>query len=133
MNQLEAEILSRQRQATVIGPADPTTFFDEQRCNRRATWRLALGCVVAIIIVSLPISLVLAPLLYGVTLIVINTIHLFAPIPAIIEILQSVGNLAFAMLDYLAGEKGATISPRLVRAGHAGDDDDLVRYLLSIP
>src|SRR5258706_11204309 len=111
MNSFDEPAPSQQSAAAILGPADPTTFFDEQRRNRRATWRLALGCVFAIIVVGLPISLVLAPLLYGVTLIVINTINLLVPMPAIIEILRGVGNLAFAILDYLAGEKGATISP----------------------
>lgn len=96
---------------STFAPADPTTFFDEQRRNRRATWRLALGCIVAIIVVALPISLVLSPIFYGLVLTAVNIINLFIPIPTVVNLLHGAGGVAFALLDYLTGEAGAVISP----------------------
>lgn len=55
------------------------------------------------------LSVVLSPLLYAFTLTLLNTIHLFAPIPQMMEALQGAGNAAFSVLDYLAGESESQI------------------------
>src|SRR5689334_21684220 len=46
------------------GPLDRVSFFEEQRRNRRATWRTSLACTVAILVAGIPLSLVAAPVLY---------------------------------------------------------------------
>ncbi|HTN72387.1 MAG TPA: M48 family metalloprotease [Methylomirabilota bacterium] len=107
---LSSAVSSSNLYTTVQGPVDRTSFFDEQRRNRRATWRLAVACGLAIVIVGVPLSLVLAPLLYAIALVAINSINLFFPIPGIVEALQRVGNLAFSIFDYLAGDAGTTLS-----------------------
>ncbi|HVO92570.1 MAG TPA: M48 family metalloprotease, partial [Terriglobales bacterium] len=105
--------------SAVPGPLNRTTFFDEQRRNRRATWRLAVGCAIAVAIVGIPISLVLSPILYAVALVIVNTIHLFAPIATTMSLLQGAGKLAFSVLDYLAGEPGVHVSTAALSFGIA--------------
>ncbi len=96
--------------STVAGPVDRVSFFDEQRRNRRATWRLAAVSAGALFLVGVPLSFVLAPLIYAVALILVNTIHLFMPIPEALKLLNSLGNLAFSLFEHLSGDSTATIS-----------------------
>lgn len=107
MNFQQAPQPSARLQPGTLGPVDRTSFFAEQRRNRRATWRLALACCVAVIVLGIPISLVLSPIFYAVVLFALNTIHLFTPIPLLMGVLRGVGTLTFALLDYLSGEAAA--------------------------
>ena len=63
------------------GPADRVAFFEEQRRNRRATWRLAWASVAAIVLTGIPVSLVITPLVYGVLLSVGELANLVHPLP----------------------------------------------------
>ncbi len=94
----------------VAGPVDRVSFFDEQRRNRRATWRLAAASALALFVVGVPLSFVLAPLLYAIALIAFNTIHLFMPIPETLKLLDGLGNLAFSLFEHLGGDSTASIS-----------------------
>jgi Zn-dependent protease with chaperone function len=62
------------------GPIDRVSFFDEQRRNRRATWRTSLACTVAILIAGIPLSVVAAPVLYPVVLVAVKLVTLVVPI-----------------------------------------------------
>ena len=62
------------------GPVDRVSFFDEQRRNRRATWRTSLACTAAILIAGIPFSLVAAPILYPILLLVAKLVTLLLPI-----------------------------------------------------
>jgi len=68
-------------QATAFTPRDPETFFRAQQRNRRATWRMSGLSVLAALIMGLPLTLVLSPLLYAVTLITADIINYFSPLP----------------------------------------------------
>ncbi len=59
-------------------------FFDEQRRNRRATWRLAAASVLGVLAMGVPVSLVITPLVYGAILIVAEFINLVHPFPAVV-------------------------------------------------
>jgi Zn-dependent protease with chaperone function len=65
-----------------IGPRDRESFFTAQRRNRRATWRISFLCAVAAIIMGLPLTLVLTPLGYSITLIIAEIVNYFSPLPA---------------------------------------------------
>jgi Zn-dependent protease with chaperone function len=66
-----------------FGPANRESFFDAQRRNRRATWRVSALCVVAVVAMGIPLALVLTPLLYAGTLIVAEIVNSFSPLPAV--------------------------------------------------
>lgn len=91
-------------QATVLGPVDRTSFFDAQRRHQRATWRLAVVCGLALVCLSLPVSLVLSPLVYLLAIVVINLLHFCLPVPGGLAMLQHAGNLAFDVFASLGGE-----------------------------
>lgn len=65
--------------APVAGPADRTSFLEEQARNRRASWRMGALCALAIFIMGIPVSIVLTPLLYGSALLTIDVIRLAVP------------------------------------------------------
>ncbi|MGH7966156.1 MAG: M48 family metalloprotease [Candidatus Binatia bacterium] len=86
------------------GPIDRVSFFEEQKRNRRATWRLAAACGLAIIVMGIPLCIVLTPLLYALSLIVIHTVNLFTPIPAVMQALASTAALVGAAFEYFLEE-----------------------------
>lgn len=49
----------------IAGPLDRETFFAAQRRNRRASWVFALFVLLAIVVTGIPLSIVIAPLLYA--------------------------------------------------------------------
>ncbi|MEP6593246.1 MAG: M48 family metalloprotease, partial [Acidobacteriota bacterium] len=56
-------------------------FFDEQRRHRRASRRLAHAAAAAVALMGIPVSLVIAPLLYGGVLIIGDVANLLHPLP----------------------------------------------------
>src|SRR5262245_36718833 len=62
-------------------PQNPETFFRAQKRNRRATWRLSALSAFAAIIMGVPLTLVLTPLLYVLTLAGAEIINHFSPLP----------------------------------------------------
>lgn len=110
-------ILSPQHDNSAFSPEDRITFFAEQQRNRRATWRMMVACGIALFIVGIPLCLVLSPLLYAGALIVLNTIHLVMPIPSVIDRLQEMGTMAFAVFGYLAGDAEFQISSAQLFSG----------------
>jgi Zn-dependent protease with chaperone function len=73
-------------------------FFEEQARNRRATWRLAAASAASVVVMGVPVSLVISPLVYGVGLIAAECVHLVHPLPdsitsrlaAAVSVLQAV-------------------------------------------
>lgn len=63
-------------------PRDRESFFDAQRRNRRATWRLAFLCVLAVLVMGIPLALIVTPFLYAVTLLAADILNLLSPLPA---------------------------------------------------
>ena len=68
--------------AAVPGPVDRVHFLDEQRRHRRASWRFSVFAVATAVLSGLPLSILLSPLLFGLTLVVFHIVDLVAPIPA---------------------------------------------------
>ncbi len=66
---------------SVIGPRDRESFFDAQRRNRRATWRLSAVSVLAAVVMGIPLALIVTPLIYAVTLIGASVLNYFLPLP----------------------------------------------------
>jgi Zn-dependent protease with chaperone function len=95
------------------GPGDRVAFFDEQRRNRRATWRLAVASVAGVAAMGLPVSLVITPLVYGFVLICGELFNLVHPLPAaVIGPIASALTAFGAALDGLSGKfAGQTAAP----------------------
>ena len=87
---------------------NPETFFKAQARNRRATWRMSALCVFAALIMGIPLTLVLTPLLYALTLVAADIMNYFSPLPA--EFWSNVNNLssiAYRTADYLINQRGS--------------------------
>lgn len=92
------------------GPVDRVSFFEEQKRNRRATWRLAAACALAIVVMGVPLCIVLTPLLYAFSLIVVHTVNLFTPIPGVMQALASTAALVGATFETFLGEAEVPVS-----------------------
>jgi Zn-dependent protease with chaperone function len=85
-----------------IGPRDRESFLNAQRRNRRATWRVSVLCVLAALVMGVPLTLVLTPLVYVGTLILAQIMNYFVPLPgAFWQDVNTLGRLAVAVGDYL--------------------------------
>ena len=96
---------------------DPETFFKAQARNRRATWRMSALCVFAALIMGIPLTLVLTPLLYALTLVTADVINYFSPLPA--EFWSNVNDLssiAYRTADYVINQRGSMDVNELVLA-----------------
>ena len=63
-------------------PRDRESFFEAQRRNRRATWRLSAVSIAAIVVMGIPLALTVTPLLYAAALIVADIVNIWVPLPA---------------------------------------------------
>ncbi len=63
------------------GPRDREGFFDAQRRNRRATWRLSAASVLATIVMGIPVALAITPMLYAVVLLLAEILNLWLHLP----------------------------------------------------
>lgn len=63
------------------GPRDRESFFDAQRRNRRATWRLSAVSVLATIVMGIPVALTITPLLYAAVMLITEVVSLWMPLP----------------------------------------------------
>ena len=96
-------------------PRDPETFFEAQKRNRRATWRMSALCVVAALVMGLPLTLVLTPLLYAVTLLAADIVDRVSPLPP--QFWQSMNELArlfVRLADDLVNQRGTVDSRELI-------------------
>src|ERR1700758_180192 len=73
-------------------PRDPETFFKVQQRNHRATWRMSALCIFAAFLMGIPLTLVLTPFLYAVTMATAEVVNYFSPLPR--EFWQSANDLA---------------------------------------
>src|SRR5689334_22472726 len=90
-----------------FGPANPETFFRAQQRNRRATWRMTTLCVVAAALMGIPLTLVLTPLLYALTLAIAEVINYFSALPADFwQTATELSKLVVRVADYLLNQRG---------------------------
>src|ERR1700730_6159559 len=95
------------RSARTVGPLNPETFFAAQKRNRRATWRMSALCVFAAFIMGVPLTLVLTPLLYAMTLVAADIINYFSPLPASFwNNASDLAKIAYRAADYLINQRG---------------------------
>src|SRR5215472_6535478 len=102
-----------------FAPRNPETFFRAQKRNRRATWRMSALCAFAAFVMGIPLTLVLTPLLYALTMAVAEIINHFSPLPP--EFWQNANDLAkfgVRVADYVLNQKG-TLDPQELAAGLA--------------
>jgi Zn-dependent protease with chaperone function len=105
--------------ATSFAVRDPETFFKAQKRNRRATWRMSALGVLAAFIMGIPLTLVLTPLLYAVTLIVADTINYFSPLrPEFWQNVDGLAKLFVRVADYVFNQRG-TLDPQELAIGLA--------------
>ena len=97
---------------STIGPVDRTNFFEEQRRNRRATWRLAAACGLAILAMGIPLSIVLTPFVFALALAVVHILDLVLPL-ATFQGLMAVMSWVGTVLDYFLDGNG--LNPRFFR------------------
>lgn len=74
-------------QSGVPGPSDRASFFEEQARNRRATWKLAALCSLAILAMGVAVSLLVVPALLFTYLLATSIADILVP-DALIDIVQ---------------------------------------------
>src|SRR5436305_3211083 len=89
------------------GPRDPETFYNAQKRNRRATWRMTSLSAMAALVMGVPLTLVLTPLIYAGTLVVADIINLFTLVPREFwNNLNGLGRLGLSVAVYLVNGIG---------------------------
>jgi Zn-dependent protease with chaperone function len=94
-----------------FGPQNPETFFAAQKRNRRATWRMSALCAFAAFIMGVPLTLVLTPLLYVLTLATAEVINHFFPIQDFLANANQLAQIGVRVADYVLNGKG-TLDPQ---------------------
>ena len=78
----ETAIAAHTNSPPFAGPRDRENFFDAQKRNRRATWRVSAACVAAVVVMGIPLALTVTPLLYAAALFIADIVNIWAPLPA---------------------------------------------------
>lgn len=81
---------------TVLGPADRETFFAAQARHRRASWKLAALCTLAVVLLGIPVAMVVSPLVIGAAILVFDLVNLVVPMPNLVD---GIGRVADAFGD----------------------------------
>jgi hypothetical protein len=87
----------------IAGPADRDTFLTQQARYRRDTWKLAALCLLAIVLMGIPLSVVVSPLVGSALVLGADLLSLVRPAP-------DLGRIAFQILDRVLDSR-ATPSP----------------------
>jgi Zn-dependent protease with chaperone function len=94
---------------------DPETFFRAQKRNRRATWRMSALSAFAAVIMGIPLTLALTPLLYVITLAGAEIVNHFSPLPPEFwRNVHSIAQLGVRVGDYIFNHKGRLDEQELV-------------------
>jgi Zn-dependent protease with chaperone function len=97
---------------------DPETFFNAQKRNRRATWRMSALTAFAAFVMGIPLTLVLTPLLYAMALFAAEVFNRFiSPLPP--EFWQAANDLAkfgSRIADFVFQQRG-TLDPQEMALG----------------
>lgn len=95
-----------------FGPRNPETFFAAQKRNRRATWRMSALCAFAALVMGIPLTLVLTPLLYALTLAIAEVINHFYPLKDFLASAQQLALIGGRVADYVLNGKGKPPDPQ---------------------
>src|SRR5215469_1455100 len=91
---------------------DPETFYKAQKRNRHATWRMSLLCLIAALLMGIPLTLVLTPLFYAGTLVIAEIVNHFSPLPPEFwQTANSLARLASRLVNYVLNHRG-TLDPQ---------------------
>ena len=97
---------------------DRESFFEAQSRNRRATWRLGVLCIAAVVVMGIPLALLVTPLVYAVGLFVADVVNLFWALPqAFWRQAAELAHFGFVALRALLDHKPAP--PRALALGAA--------------
>jgi Zn-dependent protease with chaperone function len=66
--------------APVAGPANRVHFLDEQRSNRRKSWRFAALATIAVAVTGIPIGIIVTPLVFTIALVIAHVVNLISPL-----------------------------------------------------
>ena len=88
-------------------PIDRVHFLDDQRRNRRKSLRFTVFAVVAVAVSGIPLCVIVAPLLFGVIIVVMHLADLFAPFSA--ATWDRVHDVVFALPELWSLVRGRTI------------------------
>ena len=101
----------------VPGPANREDFFAQQRRYRRKTWQLTSLCALGVLLMGIPLSVVISPLVWAAATIGADLMNLVVRTP-------DAGSAVFQVLDRVLGTSGptpmnamATLSAALVLPG----------------
>ena len=101
----------------VPGPVDRVHFLDEQRRNRRASWRFSVFAVVAVALSGLPLCMLISPPIFGLTIVVAHLLDLVAPVsPSVWAALEQVARAVPNAWAAIRGTGTATSWTLLVAA-----------------
>lgn len=101
--------------ASAFAVRDPETFFRAQQRNRRATWRMSALSALAAVIMGIPLTLALTPLLYVVTLVGAEIVNHFSPLPREFwRNADTIARLGVRVGDSIFNHKGTLDSQELV-------------------
>ena len=105
--------------ATKFALRDPETFFAAQKRNRRATWRMSALGVAAALLMGIPLTLVLTPLIYGGALLTADIINYFSPLPPEFWTnANAFARLGVRVVDHFLNQRG-TLDPQQMALGLA--------------
>lgn len=105
--------------ARQIGPSDREAFSKAQKRNRTATLRVSVLCFVAAIVMGIPLTLVLTPLFYAITVVLAEIINSFLPLPpAFWAGVNNLSHLIFNVADHFINNRG-TLDQRSLLEGLA--------------
>ncbi len=74
----------------VPGPSDREHFFAAQARNRRATWRLTALCLLGVVLMGIPMSVVISPIVYAAVIILNDLLNLVVPTPDLYYLLAHI-------------------------------------------
>ncbi len=104
------------KNARNFGPLNPETFFAAQKRNRRATWRMSAVSAFAALIMGIPLTLVLTPLLYTIGMVVLEAVNHFSPQPELLQQANELAKLGLRVADFVINQKG-TLDPAELATG----------------
>lgn len=71
--------------APVPGPVNRESFLDAQARNRRASWWFTALSAFAVLLMGIPLSAVISPLLYALAVVVVDLVNLLVPMPDLLR------------------------------------------------
>ncbi len=95
---------------SIPGPADRDTFFAQQARYRRETWKLTALCLFGILLMGIPLSIVVSPLVWSAVILASDVVNLFTPSP-------DLAPWAFHLLDRVLGDRPIPPANRLLVGG----------------